>query len=247
MNHKNKIYSFLNEMWNTKTEQLDELHNIFSDKLIATSPLGDKIGSESLKGTNITWSHGFPDMALSNIDIFDANNVVISEWRSQGTNIEEFNGFKPTGKKVDYTGVTIFQFEGEKVVRYKCIINMLDIYDQLGFFLEQETYEGQKLARKNHASLIEKLKTLTSNALLSTREIECLSFFVHGWSAKQIGAHLKCSYRTIQNHLSSAMDKLGCHSRIQVFDYLVAEGLKPLFEDLYKLCFNNYFTKELAA
>lgn len=47
MNHKTKIYTFLNEMWNTKTEQLDELHNIFSDKLIATSPLGDKIGSEN--------------------------------------------------------------------------------------------------------------------------------------------------------------------------------------------------------
>lgn len=239
MRYKKEIYNFLNEMWNTKTEYLDNLHSIFSENLIAISPLGNKVGSENLKETNIAWSQGFPDMILSNITMFNIDNIIISEWRSQGTHTEEFNGFKPTCKKVDYSGVTIFQFENQKVVRYKCIINMMDIYDQLDFFVEQEAYDGQKVIRKNYLLLIEKIKILLS--YLSTREIECLSFFVHGWSAKQIANHLKCSYRTVQNHLSSSMEKLGYHSKVQIFDLFHTEGLMPLFEDLYKVCFNKYF------
>lgn len=244
MNSIKSIHTFLNEMWNTKTDNLDELHDIFSTNLIAVSPLGAKVGSENLKNTNVAWSRGFPDMKLSNIQIINSGNLVIAEWRSQGTNTNPFNDYNPTGKKVDYSGVTIFQFDGEKVVRYKCFINMLDIYDQLGFFLEQESYEGQKLIRRNHALLLEKLKNLTAESNLSAREIECVSFFVHGWSAKQIGLHLKCSYRTIQNHLSNAMDKIDCHSKPQLFEFLKGRGLIPLFEDLYKLCFNNYFYRE---
>jgi len=231
-------------MWNAKSADLDELHCIFSPNLVAISPLGIKVGSESLKNTNIAWSHGFPDMRLSNVEIINSGNFVVAEWRSQGTNTNPFNDFSPTGKKVDYSGVTIFQFEGKKVVRYKCFINMLDIYDQLGFFLEQESYEGQKLIRRNLALLLEKLKSLTAEFNLSVREIECVSFFVHGWSAKQIGLHLKCSYRTIQNHLSNAMDKIDCHSKPQLFEFIKTRGLSPLFEDLYKFCFNNYFYRE---
>lgn len=243
MNYSKYIHTFLNEMWNSKTDDLDELHKIFSPNLIAISPLGNKIGSEKLKSTNVTWSEGFPDMELSNIELLNAGNTVIAEWRSQGTNLNSFNEYNPTGKKVDYRGVTIFQFEGQKIIRYRCIINMLEIYDQLGFFLEQESYDGQKLARRNHFLLLEKLRELTQSFHLSTREMECLSFFLHGWSAKQIGLHLNCSYRTVQNHISNAMDKLDCHSKSYLFDFLNSKRLIPLFEDLYKLCFNNYFSR----
>lgn len=238
------VRTFLNEFWNDKVENSDELHDMFSTNLIAASPLGIKVGSEDLKQTNMIWSNGFPDMELSNIELINADHTIVAEWRSQGTNINPFNEYKPTGKKVDYRGITIFQFDDQKVVRYKCIINMLDVYDQLGFFLQQESYDGQKVARLNHSLLLEKLKELTSTFNLSTREIECVSFFMHGWSAKQIALHLKCSYRTVQNHLSNAMDKLDCHSRVQLFEFIKVQGLLPLFEDLYKLCFNNYFERK---
>lgn len=246
MNYLKYVYTFLNEMWNFKPNDLEELHEIFSPNLIAASPLGKKIGSESLKKTNITWARGFPDMELSNIELAKANNLVIAEWGSQGTNLNSFNDYAPTGKKVDYNGVTIFQFDGPKVIRYKCIINMLEIYDQLGFFLEQESYDGQKFIRRNYSLLLEKLKELTPDFLLSSRELECISFFLHGWTAKQIAQHLNCSYRTIQNHIASATDKLRCHSRPHLFEFLNSKGLIPLFEDLYKVCFNSYFKRRIS-
>lgn len=241
MNSIKCMYTFLNEMWNAKTEDLDELHLIFSPDLIAASPLGSKIGVDDLKQTNIVWSQGFPDMALSNIELTNSGELVVAQWKSQGTNTNFFNDYKPTGRKVEYEGVTIFQFDGKKVIRYKCIINMLDVYEQLGFFLEQESYDGQKIIRHNHTLLLNRLKSILSTACLSNREFECLSFFIHGWSAKQIGMHLKCSYRTIQNHLSNAMDKLHCHSKHQLFELMNSLGILPLLEDLYKICFNSYF------
>ncbi len=231
---------FLNEMWNTKVDDLDELHSIFSPNLIALSPLGMKTGVDNLKQTNITWSQGFPDMALSNIDIMNAGNIVVAQWKSTGTNINSFNGSTPTGRKIEYDGVTIFQFDGQEVVRYKCIINMLDIYAQLGFFLEQESYTNQGLIRRNHELLLNEIKNHFILRSLSDREIECLSFSIHGWSAKQIALHLNCSYRTVQHHIASTMNKIDCHSKYQIFDLLKSLKVLPLFEDLYKVCFNKY-------
>lgn len=46
MNYLKYVHAFLNEMWNSKTNDLDELHKIFSPNLISISPLGNKIGSE---------------------------------------------------------------------------------------------------------------------------------------------------------------------------------------------------------
>lgn len=245
MNNNMKcMYTFLNEMWNAKANNLNELHNIFSQNLIAASPLGNKIGSEDLKKTNVVWSQGFPDMVLSDIELVSSGNLVVAQWKSRGTNTNPFNEYKPTGKSVEYDGVTIFHFDGSQVVRYRCIINMLDIYDQLGFFLEQECYDGQKILRGNHHLLLTRLKHVLSSSQLSNREFECISFFIHGWTAKQIAVHLNCSFRTVQNHISSAMDKLGCHCRSQLFDLLNSQNLIPLFEDLYKICFNNYFNNK---
>ncbi len=234
---------FLNEMWNTKVEDLDELHSIFSPNLVALSPLGVKTGVDNLKQTNITWSQGFPDMVLSNIDIFNAGDAVVAQWKSSGTNINSFNGSNPTGKKIEYDGVTIFQFNGQEVIRYKCIINMLDIYTQLGFFLEQETYTNQGLIRRNYSLLLAEIKRHMPFSSLSDRELECTCFFIQGWSAKQIAIHLNCSYRTVQHHMAKTMEKLNCHAKNQIFDLLKSLKVLPLFEDLYKVCFNKYINK----
>lgn len=240
INNSKYIKVFLNEMWNTKIEELDELHSIFSPNLIALSPLGVKTGVDNLKQTNVAWSHGFPDMALSNIETFNRGDVVISQWKSHGTNINSFNGSNATGKKIEYDGVTIFQFDGQEIIRYKCIINMLDIYTQLGFFLEQESYTNQGLIRRNHTLLLTEIKQHLSTTALSDRELECVSFLIHGWSAKQMAVHFQCSHRTVQHHIANAMAKMGSHAKNQVFDYLKSLKILPLFEDLYKVCFNKY-------
>ena len=242
INYEKQVYEFLNEMWNTKVEDLDNLHDsIFAPKLIGYSPLGKKVGTDAMKDTNIHWSHAFPDMQLSNIHIISTGNLVTAEWRSQGTHQDDFNGRVATEKKVDYMGTTSFYFIGKKAVCYQCSINLLNIYEQLGFFLEKQAYSNQHLIRQNYNLLLKQLQhPVPSYSILSPREVECLSLFLQGLSAKTISSYLKCSFRTVQNHIGSIMDKLDCHSRYHLLGLFESLGLIPLLKDFALLTSRKY-------
>jgi DNA-binding NarL/FixJ family response regulator len=66
---------------------------------------------------------------------------------------------------------------------------------------------------------------------LSPREQEVLVLLVQGNSAKQIAERLFISPKTVENHRSNIMQKLGMHSTIELFRYAMRIGL--LDEDNY--------------
>ena len=67
-----------------------------------------------------------------------------------------------------------------------------------------------------------------SFAALSDREREVLQMLAEGMSAKQIGAVLHVSSRTIDSHRQRIMEKLDLHSLPELTKYAVREGLTPL-------------------
>jgi DNA-binding NarL/FixJ family response regulator len=54
------------------------------------------------------------------------------------------------------------------------------------------------------------------NAVLSTRELQVVRLIAEGLSNKQIGANLELSDKTIKNHISHILGKLGLSARTQV-------------------------------
>ena len=54
------------------------------------------------------------------------------------------------------------------------------------------------------------------NAVLSTRELQVVRLIAEGLSNKQIGANLDLSDKTIKNHISHILAKLGLSARTQV-------------------------------
>jgi len=46
--------------------------------------------------------------------------------------------------------------------------------------------------------------------MLTKREQECLILFLNGYTAKETGAELNLSYRTVEEHLENLKIKLGC-------------------------------------
>lgn len=54
------------------------------------------------------------------------------------------------------------------------------------------------------------------NAVLSTRELQVVRLIAEGLSNKQIGANLELSDKTIKNHISHILGKLGLTARTQV-------------------------------
>jgi DNA-binding NarL/FixJ family response regulator len=54
------------------------------------------------------------------------------------------------------------------------------------------------------------------DAVLSTRELQVVRLIAEGLSNKQIGANLELSDKTIKNHISHILGKLGLSARTQV-------------------------------
>ncbi|MBI2849079.1 MAG: response regulator transcription factor [Chloroflexi bacterium] len=66
-----------------------------------------------------------------------------------------------------------------------------------------------------------------SGDLLSPREREVLSIVKQGATNRDIAAALFISENTVKNHLSSILDKLHLHNRVQAAAYALEKGLGP--------------------
>lgn len=62
-------------------------------------------------------------------------------------------------------------------------------------------------------------------AQLSPREIEVLTYVAKGLSKKEIAALMHLSVKTVENHASSMMSKLGMHDRVELTRFAIREGL----------------------
>jgi len=60
---------------------------------------------------------------------------------------------------------------------------------------------------------------------ITTRQADCLYYLVQGHTAKQIGAILSLSHRTIEHHIDALKNKYQCASRAE----LIMKALKMDF------------------
>ncbi len=67
--------------------------------------------------------------------------------------------------------------------------------------------------------------TGTRGAMLSDREVEVLRYVGKGFAKKQIAEMLGISVKTVDKHVTSVMEKLDIHDRVELALYSVREGL----------------------
>lgn len=65
------------------------------------------------------------------------------------------------------------------------------------------------------------------NIILTPRERQIFNLLVQNYSTKEIAKELGISEKTVRNHISNVIQKLGVNSRIQaVFELIKLEELK---------------------
>lgn len=233
MSGKSLALEFMNELWNFKNSDIDGLHSLFSKNVIINSPLGKTVGRDAIKNVDIKWLGAFPDMQLSFSNIINEKNRIVTTWSIKGSNEGEFNNRPATNRLVEYNGTTIFNFSHNKVIEYYCYINLLDIYTQLGYFLEKEHYPSQGSLRNNLNNLIDRASYTEKGAIKLTRqEVVCLSFWASGNSAKEIAILLQISYRTVQAHISNIMEKFMCHSKHELLEIVAHKEIGHILLDI---------------
>jgi steroid delta-isomerase-like uncharacterized protein len=74
----------------------------------------------------------FPDLRLNVESLVAEDNTVVAQWKATGTHSGEVRGVAPTGKRVIYAGITIYQLEGGKIRQESYFGDRLGLWQQLG-------------------------------------------------------------------------------------------------------------------
>lgn len=83
----------------------------------------------------LDWARGFlgsfPDLRVTPRREFKQTRLGVLEWEMEGTQLGEFDGRPPGGGRFRVRGVTIFEFEGERIRRCADYWNLGDVHTQL--------------------------------------------------------------------------------------------------------------------
>ena len=74
----------------------------------------------------------FPDSHVKYEDLIENENIVVGRWSATGTNTGKIAGMTPTGKAIVISGITIYNFKGDKISEAWEQLDMLGMWTQLG-------------------------------------------------------------------------------------------------------------------
>jgi len=75
---------------------------------------------------------GFPDVHATIDDMFGAGDKVVARITLSGTHAGSFAGAAPTGKRITWTSIRIWRFEGGRVAETWAMQDRLGLLTQLG-------------------------------------------------------------------------------------------------------------------
>ena len=89
-------------------------------------------GAEAVRDLLQELMAGFPDFTAEVVRVHHADDAVIGEGRVTGTHDGVFAGVPPTGRRVDYPVVAIFEFEEDRLMCEKVYFDGATILTQIG-------------------------------------------------------------------------------------------------------------------
>ena len=81
---------------------------------------------------------GFPDVISTIEDLIAEEDKVVARWRSRATHQGDYMGIAPSGKEVEYTGISFYRIEGGKIAQSWNIEDQLGLMRQIGVVAESE-------------------------------------------------------------------------------------------------------------
>ncbi|MFC1714280.1 ester cyclase [Candidatus Poribacteria bacterium] len=111
------VIDSIERVWNQ--QDLDAVDETFSSDFVCHSPVEDIspwVGTEITKQVVAAYLESFPDMHVTNGDVFAVGDKVVVRWTTQATHGGELMGIPPTGKQVTFTGNTIYRMADGMIV-----------------------------------------------------------------------------------------------------------------------------------
>src|SRR5215212_10002910 len=117
------------ELWN-HTGNLDAAEELFAAEQ-----------AEAARQEAADYRRGFPDVANTIEDIIAEGDKVVARWRSRATHQGEYMGIPPSGKEVEFTGISVYRIEAGKIAESWNVEDQLGLMQQIGAIPEPEQSE----------------------------------------------------------------------------------------------------------
>jgi steroid delta-isomerase-like uncharacterized protein len=108
------------ELWN-HTGDLDAAEELFA---------ADQ--AEAAKQEAADFRQGFPDVVSTIEDLIAEGDKVVARWRSRATHRGDYMGIPPSGKEVEFMGISVYRIEGGKIAESWTVEDQLGLMRQIG-------------------------------------------------------------------------------------------------------------------
>ena len=108
------------ELWN-HTGDLDAAGDLFAPER-----------AEAARQEAADFRRGFPDVISTIEDIVAEGDRVVARWRARATHLGEYVGVPPTGKEVEFTGISMYRIEGGRIAESWTVEDELGLMRQIG-------------------------------------------------------------------------------------------------------------------
>ena len=127
--NKAVVRSEQEELWNYNGN-LDAADEIFAPEQ-----------AEAAKQEAADFRRGFPDVVSTIEDLIAEGDKVVARWRARATHQGEYMGIPPTGKEVEFTGISVYRIEAGKIAESWNEEDELGLMRQIGAIPEPEQSE----------------------------------------------------------------------------------------------------------
>ena len=192
------IAQWFEEVWNQKrTATIDELMS--PDCLTKVEGLDEPLSREAFKEYQRAFLSAVPDLIAEVPLLTGEGDTVVASWRARGTHLGAGLGVPPSGRPVDFTGLSVFELAEGRIVR--------------GF------------DRWNRGEMIASLMQVRINELglhrgLTRREAQVALLMAERYSHTEIAEQLGIRPNTARRHSERVLNKLGIHRRQDVAEAL---------------------------
>lgn len=125
------VERYTDEVWNKgNLDVIDEL--LADDYTHQTPPPGFEGTREGFKKFARMARTAMPDLHNTTEEIFAHEDKVVQRWTGRGTHQGEFMGTKPTGKKVEFSGISILRVQDGKITEDWTRADMMGLLQQMG-------------------------------------------------------------------------------------------------------------------
>ncbi len=108
------------ELWN-HTGNLEAADELFGPNQV-----------EAARQEAADFRRGFPDVVSTIEDLIAEGDKVVARWRSRATHRGEYMGVSPTGREVEFTGISVYRIEGGRIAEDWANFDDLGMMRQLG-------------------------------------------------------------------------------------------------------------------